>query len=73
MDEMLRLAVVDDIMIVQSLVVVVADILLVELDEVVFEMEVLALQTLGEPEELGELAQRMYEAEEVVVELDITK
>ena len=53
----------DDTTIVQSLEVVVADILLVELDEVVFEIEVLALQTLGEPEGLDELVQRMYEAE----------
>ena len=73
MVEMLRLLVADDMLIVQSLEVVVADILLVELDEVVFEIEVLALQTLGEPEGLDELVQRMYEAEVVVVELVTTK
>lgn len=70
---MLRLLVVDDILIVQSLEVVVADILLDELVEITLAMETLEHQTLGEPEELGELAQRMYEADEAVVELDTIK
>lgn len=70
---MLRLLVVDDTSIVQSLEVVVADILLEELVEITLEMETLEHQTLGEPEELDELVQRMCEAEAVVVELDITK
>lgn len=70
---MLRLPEVDDTTIVQSLEVVVADILLEELVEIYLEMETLEHQTLGEPEGLDELVQRMCEAEAVVVELDITK
>ena len=73
MVEMLRLLVADDMLIVQSLEVVVADILLEELVEITLEMETLEHQTLGEPEGLDELVQRMYEAEVVVVELVTTK